>query len=498
MPNKNRHPFPLHPKLPLLMAALLLLLAPRSSFALSDLLVGSFIDDGISSLSRGGLKQLPQRQESLDFTAPLFLDSQGKYRVDTSYENQRTLRIYDGRWSGTHAYSERLETSAAAPFSLWGGRLKGDAGVGYGFRSVDIEAKNSREAIFVSGREDVEAGKGGIYLEAVDRVALGVALISNNLRGGMEVPIEAEVTTVPYLKLGYKRSFVELASDLHLTLSGHHANLPLENVEEINELYAVLDYGNRVYVKFANELQKTGNSRMEARLNLRASVYLVGSYNRRNLAGIDEGITADAKAGGTFHGAFKDSEYRVGAGAALSPKWTVEGNYRHSNFSSEGGGIGSSSAVAGFWPSLLIGNYNYLYSASIATDQYHLAAEYQGERFSFGIGCQYLDVRPQAKLDYWRSVLFGIGHTGAGTLKLQTDRVEMIFFSLGLGYRWRNVSLKYAVGQFIPIAMHDTDRQSAQHTGSGSGGSDFFSSVADKIKHNPGGNLQRVSMTVTF
>jgi hypothetical protein len=481
------------------MAALLLLFAPPSSFALSDLLVGSFIDDGLPSLSRGGLKQLPQRQESLDFSAPLFLDSQGKFRVDTSYENQRTLRIYNGRWSGTHAYSERLESSAAAPFSLWGGRLKGDAGAGYGFRSVDIEAKNSREGIFVSGQENVEGGKGGVYLNAVDRVALGVALISKNLRGGMEVPIEAEVTALPYLKLGYKRSFAELASDLQLTLSGHQGDLSLENVEEINELYAVLDYGNRIYVKFANELRQTGNSRMEARINLPAPLYLTGSYNRRNLAGIDETISVDAKPGGTFHGDFKDSEYRVGAGAALSQRWTVEGNYRHGNFSTEGGGVGSSSAVAGFWPSLLLGNYNYLYSASIATDQYHLGAEYQGERFSFGIGCQYLDVRPQAKLDYWRSVLFGIGHTDAGTMKLKTDRIEMIFFSLGLGYRWSNVSLRYAVGQFIPIATHDTDQQPAQQTSSGGGGgSDFFSSVADKIKHNPGGNLQRVSLIVTF
>jgi hypothetical protein len=482
-------------------SVLLVIFNPGTSSAITDLLVGSFIDDGVSALSRGGLEQLPRRQESPDFNAPLFLDSQGKYRVDTFYENQRTVRIYHGRWGGTHAYSDRLETSGAVPFSLYGEKFKGNVSAGYGYRSVDIGAENGKEGIFVSSAEKLEAGKGGIYLRALDRFSLGVALISNQLRSGLEVPVEAEVEAVPYLKAGYKRSYVDFDSSIDVTLSGHSGNIPLKYVEEINELYAVLDYRNIVYVKFANELQRSGNRRVEGKLSLPASVYVVGNYAKREFAGIDQAFTADGHPGGNFQGSFRKSEFRVGVGAALSDTWCVEGNYRHGALSSEGGGIASSSAVASFWPSLLIGDYNYIYAASLSSDQYHLAAQYQGNRFSFGAGFQYLDLKPQAKLDYWRSVLFGLGKTGAGNLNLTTDRVQMIFLSLGLGYRWQNVSVKYAFGQFVPIGSHDTDEKPAQTSsggGGGGGGSDVFSSIADKINYNPGGNIQRLILTLTF
>jgi hypothetical protein len=490
---------PVRPLLTLLAVVCTLISSPSTSFAFSDLLVGSLIDDGVSALSRGGLEELPHRSDILDFDSPLFLDSHGKYRLDGFYENQRTLRIFKGRWAGTHAYSDRLETAVAAPFSLYGEKIKGNLSAGYGYRAVNINGENHQENIFFGSIEKFETPKGGIYLRIMDRFNFGAALISDDLRDRLEIPIEAEATLLPYLKLGYKRSYRDFATNVDLKLSGHAGNLPIVNVEEINEVYAAVDYGKALYIKFANELRENGNRRIEGKLTLPGSVYLVGDYAERDFAGIDQEITVDGKLGGLLHGRFKKREYRVGVGTALNDRWSLEANYRHSEISTDGGGIAASSAVASFWPSLLIGNYNYLYSAALSSNQYHLGACYQGERFSFGTGFQYLDLKPLARLDYWRSAFLGLGRAGEDEMHLTTDRVGMLFLSFGVGYQWQQVALRYAFGQFIPISSHDTEDEQGQSASSGGGGGgDIFSSIADKINHNPGGNVQRLLLTVTF
>ncbi|HJV67420.1 MAG TPA: hypothetical protein VJ550_16915 [Geomonas sp.] len=498
-------------RVPLLVVTLFLLLflLPTPVLAISDLLVGAFIDDGVSALARGGLEELPRRQQTLDFNAPLFLNSDGKFRIETGYEHQRTVRIYSGRWAGTHAWSDRLESAAAAPFSLFDGRLKGSAAAGYGWRSLDALGENDGERLKITDQVNLESWKGGLYLQAVDRLFLGVSLISDNLRQGLQVPVEAEVAPLSFLRVGYKHSYLDnLVANFNAVLDTDSASLTIKDLEEINELYLVVDYPEVIYLRFANELKESANRRVEGKLYLPWSLYLTGDYARRDYAGIDEEITVNGSAGGKVEGNFFRKEYRVGTGAVLGERWTVEANYRHQDFSSEGGGVASSRAVTSFWPSLLLGNYNYLYFAELSGDQYHLGGEYRGERFSFGLGMQYLDLKPQANLDYWRSVLFGLGKTGAGNLDLTFDRVQMLFFSLGLGYRWKNTELRYAFGQFVPISLHDTSKSATVATGSGGtgsagggtggGGGGFFSSVGDKFTHNPGGNIQRVLLTITF
>jgi len=484
---------------------LFIILFPLTALAVGDVLVGAFIDDGVSALGRGGLEQLPHRPETLDFGSPLFLDSHGKYRLETEYENQRTVRLYHGRWAGTHAYSDHLETAAAAPFSLFGDRLKGNVSAGYGQRSEDVLTEEDSEKLRITDNTHLETIKGGVYLQAVDRLFLGVSVISDSLRSPLEVPVEVEVAPISFLRLGYKRFYLDnLVANIDATMSADSASLKLKDLEEVNELNLTLDYPDLIYVKFANELKITSNRAIEGKLRLPASLYLVGNYVRREYAGIDQDITVNGAVGGKIGGGFLRSEYRIGAGAVLGDTWTVEANFRHQDFSTQGGGVASSRAVAGFWPSLLLGNYNYLYLASLAGDQYHLGGEYQGERFSFSLGLQYLCLKPQADLSYNRSLLFGLGKTGAGSLDLGFDRVEMLFLSFGLGYRWGNFDLKYAFGQFIPVAIHQTGEDASPPstgggTGSGNtGGGGFFSNLADKFIHNPGGNIQRIMLSVTF
>lgn len=127
-----------------------------------------------------------------------------------------------------------------------------------------------------------------------------------------------------------------------------------------------------------------------------------------------------------------------------------------------------------------------------------LKGEYKGEKASFRIGCQYLDIRPVAELTYWRSLLFGLGRTGQQTIKLDTDRIQLLFLSLGAGYHWDIVSVNFAFGQFIPIASHRSTAPSDGSSVNGGSGKDMFSKIGNYINHNPGGNMVRFLASFNF
>jgi len=476
--------------------------APSRGFAYTEI-VGLLVDDGINSLSRGGMERLPEERDHLDFQSPLFLDSKGKYRLDTAYENQRTIRIYNGSWAGSHAYAEHLESAIAAPFSLWNGNVSGNVAAGYGYRSFDVKAASDKDNVFVASDEKFNAVKGGLFLKLKDKASLGLSVVDTDYRSAPEIPLTLEISPLESVKVGYKRSYVDVAGDFTVRLSGNDGTVPIQYKENIDELYVSWQYNDTFYAKYANELKHPDNRHFTAKLALPASLYLVGDYVRHNFD-FNQDFFVAANPGGYLKGTTTWQQYRIGLGAQLGDHWTVEANYRRGDLAANGGGVANSSSVVSFWPSLVVGNYNHTFNAELKSEQYHLGMEYQGKHFSLGLGCQYLDIRPVAQLDYWRSLLFGLGKTGADSLKLTTDRIQMLFFSIGLGYRWENLSVGYAFGQFIPIATHDANEKPVQTStttatsGSSGGGSDIFSSIADKINYNPGGNIQRVLLTVTF
>lgn len=469
-------------------------LFPRYCSAYTEI-IGFFLDEGVASLARGGMKRLPENQESIDFNSPLFLDSGGKIRSDVSFEHQRTIRVYNGSWAGSHADSDKLESAVAAPYSLLNGALAGSVVAGYGYRDFDVRAESSKENVFVAASDRFSARKAGLFLKALDKVSLGVSMIDSDYRNHLEIPVEISITPVEHFSIGYKRSYTDIAGNFSLLISGSNGAVPLMYAEEKNELSVKGEYKGIVLAEFARELQHPENSRFTARLELPGSMYLVGDYSRRIFA-FNQGFSVDDRSGGYLKGEGAWREYRVGVGADLGSHWNVEANYRHQNLNSNGGGIANSSTVVSFWPSLLVGNYNHLYTVALESNQYHLGAEYKGKNASFGIGCQYLDIRPVAELTYWRSLLFGLGKTGEETLKLDTNRIQLLFLSLGAGYHWDMVSVSLSFGQFIPIGSHERSTASAPTSSdgtnsSGDSGKNIFSSIGDYFSHNPGGNIVR-------
>lgn len=473
-------------------------LLPGSCFAYTEI-TGFFLDEGLGTLARGGLKQLPDNQEKLDFNSPLFLDSQGKFRSDVTYEHQRTIRVYNGSWSGSHAYSNQLEGTVAAPFSLWNGALAGSVAAGYSDRSFDVNVESSKEDISVSASERFSARKSGLFLKALDKVFMGMAMIDTDYRNRLEIPIEVSIAPVDFLSIGYKRSYKDIAGNFSALISGSNGTFPVSYAEEKNELSVKGEYKGVVMAQYTQDLNNPDNNHFVGRMELPGNMYMAGDYTRRRFKFNQEFSVKDLN-GGYLKGEGDWSEYRVGAGVRLGEHWNVEANFKRQNLDSSGGGIANSAAVVGFWPSLIVGKYNHLYKVALDSDQYHLGAEYKGDKASFGVGCQYLDIRPVAEMTYWRSVLFGMGTTGLETIKLDTDRIQLLFLSFGAGYRWDVFSVNLAFGQFIPLATHvrSTATTPAVSSNGSSTTKDIFSSIGDYINHNPGGNIVRFMASFVF
>jgi hypothetical protein len=207
--------------------------------------------------------------------------------------------------------------------------------------------------------------------------------------------------------------------------------------------------------------------------------------------------------GGHIDAFLNQTSYRIGMGWDITEQWNVEANYISSQLEIDGGGIVNARAVVDFWPSLVVGNYNYLYTGKMKVDQINVAADYKKDRLSLEAGLQYLQIKPSFNLNYWRSILFGFGRAGEDNISLTTDRIDMIGLFLGFRYRLGPAIFQYALGQFIPVAIHEKDDASGAAGGGAadSGGGDnknIFDRIGDKISHHPGGFIQRLQLTVEF
>lgn len=456
-------------------------------------LLGFSIDDGVRAMARGGLERLFIPPEKPVFDKPLSLNSSGKYRLDTAYAYDRTARIFNGSWNGSHVYAEALESTLTLPYSLWDGTLSGSLAAGYANNSVDLRAESAKEEIFFASSERYDQAKAGLFLSVKQKASLGISYIDTDFRKRPEIPLELEIAPVESFKFGYRKSYRDFHHNFDLRISGKNGSVPFAIQDDSEEVYAEGRYTDILTVRYSNELQQTDSRKLAARLKLPCETYVAGSYTKRQFD-INQDIFVEGSRGGYLKGNFNFEEFRVGFGKDLA-RWNLETNFRRQRLNSDGGGVADSAAVVSFWPSLVVGNYNYLYHAGIDSDSYQVSGEYQGDRFSFSLGGQYIDLRPVASLDYWRSLLFGLGRTGEDNWKLTTDRIKLIFVSLGLGYRWDNVSLKYAFGQFIPIGTHDSEPKSPS-TGGEAGGSS--SGKPNMLTHNPGGNVQRILLSIIF
>lgn len=462
-----------------------------------------FLDSGARALGRGGFAPIDADPEAVSLDDPLSLriaSTAKKVRLDTTYEYQRILRVYGGRWQDSHAYSDALETVAAMPFSLMGDDLKLTAAVGYASNGNDVRAYSKQGGIDLSTDTTLDAVRGALLLSYRDHFMAAMTLDGNDYVSGIQIPFEVRIQPIHELAIGYHQSYFHFKNDIQVTISGKSGLIPFSYNQLRRELYAEVNLlEDNLYLHMGIDPGNLDNLYGEGRIGLPYGFYLAGSVTQQGIDGLRQPFTVSNSPGGYIDVRLNNIQSRVGIGFNINGQWNTEFNYVHSQLDFNGGGIADARAVVDFWPSLIVGNYNYLYSGGVSTDQFQLGGTYEGDRWSFQTGLQYIHLEPSFNLDYWRSVLFGFGRTGAGNVTLTTDSIDMIGLFFGVGYRMGPASFKYALGQFIPFASHENKPE----TGGGAappsgGGKDFFGQIGDKISHHPGGLIQRLQLTVEF
>ena len=461
-----------------------------------------FLGSGVATLGRGGVAALQGEPEAVSLDRPysLMIAAKNQYaRLDTSYEHQRILHIYHGNWQGTHAESDSLETSLASPYTLLGGDLQLVVAAGYENQGHDVMAISRDNNTAIQSDQSFDSGRAALLASYRQKISGALTLDANGYAKALEIPFEVRLTPWESVSFGYQRDYHHINDTLALTSSGISGTIPVSYRYNHREIYLESRLlSGRCYLRFGIDPVDRYNLSGEAKVSLSDGLYLVGAASQWEVAGFQQSLTlAGGVPGGNLDAQLKSRRYRIGVGWDISKRWTVEANYLLSLLELDGGGIANTRAVVGFWPSLVVGDYNFLYSGGLRLYQVHLGTEYKGERFSFQSGVQYLHLDPTFNLDYWRSVLFGIGRTGEGNVNLTTDRIDMIGLFLGFGYHLGPVRFSYGVGQFIPVATHDKT-SSSQTAGSSGGGRDLFEQIGDKLSHHPGGLTQRLQLTVAY
>ena len=464
-----------------------------------------FLDSGVRTLGRGGVAAINAEPEALSLDDPysLRIAERNRYRIDATYEYQRILRLYDGNWQGTKVASDALETVIAAPFSFLGEDLKLVAAAGYKYDGHDINVTNQQEEVEINSNSHFNAGRAGFLASWRGVLSAAFTLDANEYSGSIELPFEVKVTPFQQISFGYKQGYHHLKSDIALKISGKSGAIPFAYTQNQRQLYFESRlWDDKFYLRVG--VDPTNPSKLDAvtKIKLPHHLYVVGSLRQweedmRQPFGLADGLP-----GGYIDAFLKQTSYRIGMGWDITEQWNVETNYISSQLEMNGGGAANARAVVDFWPSLVVGNYNYLYAGGVKVDQVHVAAEYKKDRFSFESGLQYLQIKPSFDLNYWRGILFGLGRAGEDNISLTTDRIDMIGLFLGFRYRLGPATFQYALGQFIPVATHEKEGSGATGGGAAdSGGGDsknIFEQIGDKISNHPGGLIQRLQLTVEF
>jgi len=465
-----------------------------------------FLDGGVRTLGRGGFAPVGTEPESMVLDDPLTLriaSSAEKLRFETTYEYQRILKLYSGRWKGTHADSDTFETVAAIPFSFMKDDLKLIVAIGYAFKGNNVHAFSEKDKTDLTTNSNYDSVRGGLFLSYREKLMAAMTIDGNDYVSGVQLPFEVRIQPIEAFALGYRQNYFHFKADIQANITGNNGMIPFSYNQQRRQLYGEVTLFDDLFLRIGADPANLDNLYGEGRMQLPYGFYLAGSVSQQKIDDLRQPFTVGNDPGGHIDVRLKDFRYRIGVGFDINDQWNTEFNYVHSKLELDGGGVANARAVVDFWPSLIVGNYNYLYSGGVSTDQFQLSGAYQGTRCSFQTGIQYIHMQPSFQLDYWRSALFGFGRAGAGNERLTTDSVDIVGLFFGFGYRLGPATFNYAIGQFIPFATHENKADSSEpgggSSGSGSGGGkDVFEQIGDKISHHPGGLIQRLQLTVEF
>jgi hypothetical protein len=159
--------------------------------------------------------------------------------------------------------------------------------------------------------------------------------------------------------------------------------------------------------------------------------------------------------------------------------------------------------ILSFWENLFYGDRIFNGNLSWESIQYHLGMESaMTGRLTLRGGLQYIDSRQDGELVHWTPTpIIGIGRFDEDTILFPYKKARFAGLSLGFSYRLGDVEISYGITQLVPLYIEKV----AAEAGAGAEAEidirDERANVSDiweKIKEDPGGNIQKIEVTWRF
>lgn len=458
-------------------------------------LLNSFLGDSPQALGTGSFdNSTPVAGDPYHPTAFIGLPQ----RLSFHYRDENVINKINGDWENTKVGALTRETrgmfSSTLPF------LK-ESAFAFSYKDfafhadVDTDSRNTMvSAAQVYNSRVISVGSHPFaFLKA------GIGL--ERQAGQDELFYDLALTPGPGLTVGYRRFRRTLVLDNGLFKDGYLAVYRHEAQEDVKELS--LNMAAKDLLEINTVIESTGkHNNLDLELATFWGEHLIARYKRFNRqTDFFNPIFINNDSGGHLQGRYTYSGQALTCEIPSGPTTYFLG-LKESLFKITGAGKVSGAYILDFWQNLLAGDRYFNYALDTRTTQYHFGLENQTTaKLTTRMGLQYLVVKPEGNLDNWTPIPFiNVGRLDEDHLGLGYSKFTLGLISFGFSYRLAGLELTYGFGQFIPLQTVKRREPASPAAAEDSGGDSTSlggtGTLADYIRHIPGGNLQ--SLTVTW
>ncbi len=420
--------------------------------------------------------------------------------LSCQYSMENVFHPKEGSWVGTKVGSESSEAAAVIPFDAPIVHKSAIAVLAKKFVFNADVPPDDRPTPFHASQK-YEEGAVAFSAAPFSFLKAGIGREAYHDHAGLF----SEIVLMPLdgVSLGYRTFKREMTLDASLMQSGHLAEMVLSPINEsVRELSVGAAVPNMLDINLSIDTSRHGTGVLEGRVFLTESVD-AELRMQKNKSDFIDGVTIDGAPGGHVSGGLKytlnDLELH-----ARSSETRYTAGIRWSSFELDGAGIASGGALLSFWQNLVAGDRYFNYDFSTRSTQYYIGMENKTtERLTLRGGLQYIEAAMDGNFDNWTPFpLLNIGKLDDQTTYLQYTRAVLGAVTLGLSYRYQDVELTYGFGQLVPLRTEKRPKEatatSGAEEGGAAGGKFHLGQIWDKIKENPGGNIQSVKVTWYF
>jgi hypothetical protein len=461
-----------------------------------------FLSDDPAILGIGGIDPTTAASLPTLYQPTALLDQKRQISYLYSYEND--YRPSEGDWAGTRIFSIKSEMTAIVPFEAPVVRKAAIAVNTKDFRFDAAAPSNDGQDNDLHARQDLEAGAVAFSASPYPflRAGVGREAYRSNAYTFHEVAL-IPMAGVSFQYRSYRRTMT-LESTLSSDLDTAELNLaPFDT--QIRAVSVNVAVPETFVMRLESENFHPRNGTFDLRVFLGRS-FDAGLHATRIGSEFLDDLAVNGAPGGHISGAFV-YEHQDLEVAYHTPATRCIAGMRMSELSVDGAGKADGSSILSFWENLLAGDRYFNYDFAGETKQYYLGIENRTTgRLKLRGGLQYIVVDMDGYFDHWTPFPFiNIGKLDEQYTPLEYTKMVLGALTLGFSYRFSDLELTYGVGQLIPIRTVERPGEESignvqpDGGGGGDGGGRYdLGKIWEKIKENPGGNVQSVKLTWYF